>query len=213
MLGLVLLVVVLAVAGLLLLDTIVREVAVSRIHSGTGMEVRIQSVHVGLLTPTMTIEGLKLYNTPEFGGAVCLSMPELYVEYDPLAIRSRQLHLRLVRLDLAEVLLVQDKKGRSNFDALEKSGRKSGAKKTAGEGFKFTVIDTLNLSLGKFHLSNLASGRSEEINFAVKNQILHDVKSEDDLGGLALLLAVRHGSSTNSSTLDLGGLLKGLTAH
>jgi hypothetical protein len=211
--GLVIVALVAAVVGILLLDTIVREVATRRLETATGMEAKIGTMHVGLLTPTVTIEGLKLYNRPEFGGAVCLNMPELHVEYDPQAMRSRQLHLRLMRLDLAEVLLVQDKKGHWNFENLEKVGRKPAGNKTAAEGLRFTGIDTLNLSLGRFHISNLASGQEEEINIALKNQILHNVKSEADLAGLAAVLAARESAPSKGPAIDLGGLLKILTAH
>ena len=51
----------------------------------------------------MSIEGLKLYNAPAFGGGICLEMPELHVEYDTAALRSRQLHLTLMRLDVEQV--------------------------------------------------------------------------------------------------------------
>ncbi len=113
------------VAGILLLDTVVREVLTSRMRAATGMEVKISSVHVGLRQSVIAIEGLKLYNTPEFGGKLCLDMPELHLEYDPVALRAGTIHLPLVRLNLAEVDVVTDKQGRSNFDGIEKQNKQS----------------------------------------------------------------------------------------
>jgi hypothetical protein len=55
-----------AVAIILLLDTITKEIIVSRLRARTGMEAKISAVHVGLLSPTISIEGLKLYNTAGF---------------------------------------------------------------------------------------------------------------------------------------------------
>jgi hypothetical protein len=111
---------------------------------------------------------------------------------------------------------VQDKTGRLNVQAMQKKSREaSHGKKSSGEDIKFTGIDTLNLTLGKFRLSNLATGRQEEIQFGIKDQISHNIKSGDDLAGLNLLLAARAGaaaSSTNSA-LDLSSLLNSLTAH
>ncbi len=208
--------IVLAVAGVLLLNTIVKQVVESRLRSRTGLDPRIGLVDVGLLSPTITIENLKLYNTADFGGSVFIDMPELHLEYDLGAIRSGILHFKLVRLDLAEVALVQDKQGRMNVQDLDKRSREaSRGKKSSVDDFKFTGIDTFNLTLGKFRLSNLASGREEEIQFGIKNQISHNVKSEADLAGLNLLLASRAGSlsSSTNSTLDLPALLRNLTAH
>ena len=99
--------VVLVVAAVLLLNTIAKQVVESRMRAGTGMETRIGLIDIGLLSPTITIENFKLYNTPDFGGSVFIDMPELHLEYDPRAIRSGKLHFKLVRLNLAEVALVR----------------------------------------------------------------------------------------------------------
>jgi uncharacterized protein involved in outer membrane biogenesis len=210
------LLVVLIVAAVLLLNTIVKEVVQSRMRASTGMDARIGRIDVGLLSPTITIENFKLYNTADFGGSLFIDMPELHLEYDPLAVRSGKLHFKLVRLNLAEVALVQDKTGRLNVRALEKKSREaSGGKKSSADDFQFTGIDTFNLTLGKFRLSNLASGREQEIEFGIRDQISHNVKSETDLAGLNLLLATRAmlAPSSTNSPLDLSALLKSLTAH
>ncbi len=214
---LVILLVVLVVAAVLLLNTIVKEVVVSRLRASTGMDVRIEKIDVGLLSPTITIENFKLYNTADFGGSLFLDMPELHLEYDPVAIRSGTLHFKLVRLNLAEIALVQDKKGRLNVQTLDTKSHATsgGGKKTSADDIKFSGIETLNLTLGKFRLSNLASGHEEEITFGIKNQILHNVKSQNDLVGLPLLMASRAmmtPTSTNSP-LDLSSLLRTLTSH
>jgi hypothetical protein len=208
--------VVLAVAGVLLLNTITKQLIESRMRVATGMDVEIGQVDVGLLTPTITIQNFKLYNGPDFGGSIFIDMPELHLEYDPMAIRSGKLHFKLVRLDLAEVALVQDKKGRFNVQDLQKRGHNtSSGMALPNEHFKFTGIDTFNLSLGKFLLSNLATGREEEMDFGIKNQISHNVKSEADLSGLSLLLAARAAmaSPSTNSPVDLSSLLQTLTGR
>jgi len=210
------LLVVLAVAAVLLLNTIVKEALESRLRASTGMDVNIGKIEVRLLSPTITIEDFKLYNTADFGGSLFIDMPELHLEYDPAAIRSGNLHFKLVRLNLAEVALVQDKKGRLNVQPFQKKTREaSGAKKTSADNFKFTGIDTLVLTLGKFRMSNLASGREEEIDFGIKEQTSYNVKSAADLPGVSMLLAARAlvaPSSTNSA-FDLSALLKSPTAR
>ena len=181
------------------------------------MDVQIGMVDVGLLTPTITIEGLKLYNTADFGGSIFIDMPELHLEYDPFAFRSGQLHFKLVRLNLAELALVQDKKGRLNVQDLEKKSRHetSSRKSSSAENIKFTGIDTFNLTLGKFRLSNLATGHEAEIDFGIKNQITRNVRSQADLSGLSLLLAAQAAMASRSTNapIDLASLLQILTAH
>ena len=102
----VILFVVLLTAGILLMDTILGQLAVRQVRRDTGMDVKIGRMEVGLFSPTITIENLKLYNTAEFGGGEFLNMPELHVEYDLAAARAGKLHLKLIRLNLAEIHVI-----------------------------------------------------------------------------------------------------------
>jgi hypothetical protein len=142
-------------------------------------------------------------------------MPELRIQYDPAALRQGNFHLPRVRLDLAGLTVVKNKQGRINFETLKKKEKEEqkAARRSLSAGFKFNGIDTLELSLGKFHVTDLASGHEEVIDFGVTNQVFHNVKSEADLNGLGLLLALRGASSAGSSSMDMGNLLKTLTAH
>jgi uncharacterized protein involved in outer membrane biogenesis len=212
-LGLFAVVIVVVVTAILARDTIFRHVLISRMRAATGMEVKIGSVHVGLLSPTMTIEDLKLYNTAAFGGSLCLDMPSLHLEYDPAAVHSGVIHLTLMRVSLSQIELVTDKHGRSNFDLIEKPGEPSASHTNSLNRINFGGIDTLNLRLGKFHESNLRSGTEVEMDFGMKNQVFHNVKSEADLTGVAVLLAMRGSSSTGHSGINLNELFNNLIEH
>lgn len=193
--------VVLVVAAILLMDTIAKEIAQNRIYAETGMEAKIGKMSIGLLSPTVTIENFKLYNTPEFGGSQCLDIPELHIEYDVQAARAGKVHLRLVRFNMAEVDILQDKKGHSNFDQLQKrnaavlNGKPVPAKPgtpASKPPFQFTGIDTLNLTLQKAHFARIDAPHQErDINFGIKNQVFHNIKTEADMMGVAALISLR----------------------
>jgi hypothetical protein len=119
--------------------------------------------------------------------------------------------LTLLRLDVAELSLVVDKQGRMNFDTLKKKSKEPGRHKSAVEKLKFTSIDVLNVTLGKFHLANLASGRGQEMEFGIKNQILRNVKTGADLSPLGLATLSR-GKATSSAgeDMDLNQVLESL---
>lgn len=212
--------VVLLVAGILLLDTIAREVTQNRIRSETGMEAKIGKMRIGLLSPTVTIENFKLYNTPEFGGSQCLDIPELHIEYDVQAARAGKLHLRLVRLNMAEIDVLQDKNGHSNFDQLQKrnatvlSGKSAPSKpvqSTNRPPFEFAGIDTLNLTLQKAHFARIDAPHHErDINFGIKNQLFYKIKNEGDFIGVAAVISLRMGALNGGAGDSLNGALKGL---
>lgn len=212
--------VVLVVAGILLLDTIVREVAEYRIRAETGMGVKIGKLSIGLLNPTVTIENFKMYNTPEFGGSQCLDIPELHVEYDRQAARAGKIHLKLVRFNLAEVDVLQDKNGHSNFDELQK---RNGASTNVAPStnahrsnssyvpVQFAGIDTLNLTLQRARVGRIDQPQKQRtINFGITNQIFHNIKSEADLMGVGAIISLRMGALNSGSGEGIDDVLKQL---
>jgi uncharacterized protein involved in outer membrane biogenesis len=186
--------IVLLVALVLLKDTLIKSLAERRIRSETGLDVRIGKFEVGLLTPTVTIENFKLYNNPEFGGSMFIDLPELHLEYDLTPMTSGQLHLKLLRLNLTEINLVENKDG-SNLELLqhklEENPQGSPEQKNKRK-IEFTGIDTLNLTIGKVNYANLKEpGKNWSRNLGLKNEVVKNVKSEADLAGVVLKSLVR----------------------
>jgi len=202
--SLVTLAVILLIAAVLLKDSIVKEIIQSRIHRATGMDAQIGQVDVSFLTPMMTIDNLKLYNSPDFGGSLCLNMPELHVEYDAKAAREGKVRLSLMRLNVSEIDVVQDKKGRINFDAV---AQKAAAETNSPSHHKavFAGIDTLNLSVGTVRWKSMATGRERVYQIGIKDQVFHGIKSEADLAAMVALASVTN-SNWNMSDV-LGNLL------
>ncbi len=186
--------VVLLVAGILLLDTIAKEILQKEIRASTGLDAKIGQCSIGLLSPTLTFENCKLYNPPEFGGSPCVDLPELHVEYDRSALWSRKIHLKLLRINLAEVVLVNGQPGKSNFKAVQKNVGPVSVQTGGGIKWQFTGIDTLNLTLNKLCIRTLsAPGKDEEYVFGLKDKVYRNLKTQEDFEAEALLIAVRGG--------------------
>jgi len=214
-LGLFLLAVALFVAAILSRNAIVKQIMQSRFRSATGMDVKIGSIDIGLATPTIAIEDFKIYNPPDFGGSLFLSMPEIFVDYDRDALRDHKLHLNLVRINLAEIDIVQDKKGRVNIQSIsEKSVAATKEAQKQSPALTFTVLDTLNVTFQKLRIWSLASpAQVIEESIGITNEIFTNLKTQDDLGRMALMLAGRSSASAASSTnapIDMQKLLKQL---
>lgn len=189
---LLLLLIVLGVALLLLKDQIIKSVAEARIRAETGMEARIGRLAVSFLSPVVTVQDFRLYNTAEFGGSPLVDLPELHLEMDRNALASRELHFRLVRLNLAEINVVQNKEGRSNLDRLQEMQK---SKNTQAE-LTFTGIDTLNLTVGKLKFSDMKQpGQIREIHLGLQNEIVTNVHSVTDLTGVLVKIVLKNGGS------------------
>lgn len=198
--GLAVLAVVLVIVLFLSRDSILRVAMEKSIYDQTGMDAEIGRVHVGLLTPEMTIKNLKLYNPPDFGGTPFLNIKEIHIEYDRDALLKNQLHLKLIRFNLGELDIVKNEAGQTNLFALGVSlpSKETKASNQALEelkrrtGLSFEGVDVLNVSVGEVRfidLKNPANNREQKLgidNFVVKN-----VKTPANVTGLAVLIALR----------------------
>ena len=210
---LVVLAVVLVVIFFLSLDTILRVVAEHRIRAQTGMDAEIGRFHLGLLEPVVHIENLQIHNPPAFGGTPFLTIPEIHVEYDHVALAKKEIHLTLVRFNLGELDIVKNEAGQTNIFAL---GLTLPAKNAAASqqglaefkkqtGLDFKGADVVNVSVGtvKFiDLKNQLNNREQKV--GIENQVIKNVKTPADLAGLALLVVLRSGDFFGSLVTPTG---------
>ena len=132
----------------------------------------------------MTIQNFKLFNPPGFGGTPFLDIPEIHVEYDPLALAKHQFHVTLLRFNLGELDIVKNDAGQTNLFSIvgsvsvKNSGARSKAEFTKKTGLEFTGIDVLNVSIGTLKYIDLKDQRQNRI---AKNRPrkLRDQKCED----------------------------------
>jgi hypothetical protein len=206
--------IVLLIAAILLLDTMAREFVEYQLRNDTGLETKVGHVTVGLLHPELTIENLVLYNRAQFGGSPFIELPELHVEYDPDALRSRKLHCTLLRFNLARVNLVEDKQGRRNFEALLKFFAASTTTPAtpappshpnhpvvpAWHDVRFGGIDTLNISIGRAtYLHMKQPDKVDELKFNVEHQVFTNVKTEQDFSADLIVALLKSNASLMQS--------------
>ena len=188
-------------------DTILRVVIEQHIQAETGLDTRIGDLHFGLRKPIIQLENFKIYNPDQFGGAPLVNIRELRIEYDPVALASRKLHLKFVNFNLAEVNMVEGADGRTNMELLQQKQNESALlSQKSGTNLEFTGIDTLKLTLGTVRFSSIrdpAKGRAVALN--VKDYELKNVKSTADLWRLLLGLLIKNGVNF------LGGDISALT--
>jgi hypothetical protein len=146
----------------------------------------------------VTIEHLKLYNRPEFGGTLFLDIPELHIEVDAIELARRRLHITVLRLNLAELNVVRNESGQTNLFSLKNNSRsrtlQSVLPKDIPPDLDFTGIDVLNLTLGKAKYVDLKTPKNNrEIRVDLQNQVFKNVKSEADLYGILFVLWLRSG--------------------
>lgn len=213
LLRLFILTVLLAVIFFLSLDSILRVVIQHNIRAQTGMEAEIGKFHFGLTQPVVEIKDLQLFNSAEFGGTPFLSIPEIHVEYDRVALAKNEIHITLLRFNLGELDIVKNESGQTNLFAmgLAVPTQKNLAKNKGLDEFKqqtgldFKGIDVLNVSVGTAKYIDLQDQKNNrEQKIGIENQIVKNVRTPADLTGLALLVALRSGDFFGSLVAPTG---------
>jgi uncharacterized protein involved in outer membrane biogenesis len=189
---------VLAVGLVLLKDILAKALAEHQIRAQSGMDVKIGKLELGLFAPTLTVEDLKIFNRAEFGGSPLLEVPDLHIEYDLGALARRRLHLKLVRLSLTEVNVVENREGRTNLvlalDSLDIGAALPSAELQYPIGLEFAGIDTLNLTLGRVKYTSLRRPeKATEVNLGLRNEIYTNIKSLTELRNLVMKTLFRNG--------------------
>ncbi|MBI3333246.1 MAG: hypothetical protein HYZ93_04065 [Candidatus Omnitrophica bacterium] len=182
----------------------------SAVKAVTGFRLGMESLDVGILNPTVRVKGLTLFNPAGFPEPVMVKMPELSVDYDLPAFFTGKVHLRRLRIHLEEFIVVKDKNGRLNLDALRVVQKK---KESAAAGQQKAKpipvqIDLLDLSIGRAiykDYSGSAAGRVQEFNVNLDERY----QNVTDLNVLASLIITRCLVSTaigRLSSFELGPL-------
>lgn len=207
--------VVAVVALLLLKDVLGKSAAEKNLRDSTGMDAKISKFDSGLFTSTVDLEGIKLYNKPEFGGGTFLEMPDLRVEVVPEDLRKGKVHLKTVRINIAEVTVVKSADGKLNTDDLAKETKKksSGEKKNTDiPGVDFGGIDTLIVSIGKIKMIDLGNRRNDvEFPVRLKEAKGYNLKNEDQIRtwlALQVGFAMAQQASASGKTLDINTLMQ-----
>jgi hypothetical protein len=173
-------------------DAYIKNLIEHRIKADIGMDVTIADLDFNLMSPVFRLDGLEMRNTEEFGGAIFVNIPELYMEYDLKALLRKELNLRFVRLNIQTLNVVKSKEGVSNVSMMYEWLRE-----VYGDiELQFEVIETLEISLGHFSYRNMEEPEGiKEIEIGLGNETVKNVRSEKDLVPLFAKVIFKSGAS------------------
>ncbi len=158
-----------ALAALFLLsivkDLIIKISVEKGVEIVTGLKISTRSFNVGIFKSAVRIKGLKVYNPKAFKDRVMVDMPEIYVDYDLPAILAGRMHLRELRLNLKEFVVVKNEKGELNLNSLKvvKSEKDRAPSATQGHDLPPIRIDDMHLMIGKAMYKNYSGAKKPSV--------------------------------------------------
>jgi uncharacterized protein involved in outer membrane biogenesis len=198
-LGAIVLAVIAAIVVLLSYNTVLRNTVQHEIRAQTGMDAEIGDLKVALASPTVKLKRIRINNPANFGGVPLVDVPEIYIEYDRAALAKKQVHILLLRLNLAELDIVRNQAGETNIFSFGNLPQRhgpprpiTGADIKKQTGYDFIGIDNLNVSIGRLRYVDLANPHNNrEQVIGLEDVVMKDIKTPSDLGGLVALIDLR----------------------
>jgi len=193
-------IIVIVVVGFFVLGIVKDQLIKAAITIGagqvTGAAVKIRGFRFGIVRPSVQIRGFQMYQPKGFPSGVLIDIPEIRVDYDPLALLQGKIHLPLVVLNLNKMVVIKDKDGNLNVDALKVSqtpDKKEVKEEPQQQSSKQLPmqIDVLKLNLGKVIVKDYAKGDRpptvEAHDIGVNDKTYRDIGSAQELVTLVMV--------------------------
>jgi len=179
----------------------------------TGLPLKIDKLHVGVLSTLIDIKGLKVLNPSGFEEKVMLNIPEIYVDYQFGTVFQGKAVVNDLRLHLAEFIVVKNKDGEVNLDHLktiqEQSGKKTDTQEPREPAKQMEVqIDNLALKVDKVIYKDYSkSGEPsvKEYNIGI-DQSYKDIKSLNAVISIIVVRSLAQTTIANLTGVDISGL-------
>lgn len=153
------------VAASIAKDLIIKTSIEGIVSLATGLRMNIGSLKVSITDTYIDIKDMVIFNPPHFNDRVMLKAPEVYIDYDLLAILKKKIHLNEVRIDLRELTVVKNRANKTNLDYVKdlKPTQGEAAGEASGEQGRRLQIDNLRLKIGKVIYKDYSAGEKPQV--------------------------------------------------
>ncbi len=192
-------------------DLVIKVSVEKWIELVTGLKLEIRSLNAGIFRSAVSIKGLRVFNPPHFKERVMIEMPEIYVDYDLPAIVGGNIHLRYLRINLKEFIVVKNAEGELNLNSLKVvSAKKEGVKPEDREGGKAPniQIDNLELKIDKAFYKDYSRGPEPSVKeFDVNlNERYTNITNPYSLVSIIVVKALANTTISSMTNFDINGL-------
>jgi len=112
-----------------------------------GAELHIEGISINRASSSLEIKGFTVFNPPGFPKGRLIELPRIRAVYDLPALSKGMLHFRQVDIELKELAVIKNARGKFNVDSL-RFVKKAALAQTNGKQKTPAQIDVLNLYVG-----------------------------------------------------------------
>jgi hypothetical protein len=78
-------------------NTVAKFAVTKSVKALTGLKMNIASMDVSIVNTSISMNGMKLFNAPEYSDRIMVYMPEIHVDYNLGSILKGKTHLKEVK--------------------------------------------------------------------------------------------------------------------
>ncbi len=167
-------------------DQIIKAAVTIGASRVVGASVHIDGMSVGLFRHVIHIKGFKIHNPSGFPSGIMIDVGKVSADYDLPAILKGDLHLSFLVLDLKEMVVIRNKEGRLNVDALRVAQKGP----TGPEKQQAMRIDTVTLTLDQVIVKDYTISdwpAVQVFDIGIRDKTYHHIKSAEQLAALVMV--------------------------
>jgi uncharacterized protein involved in outer membrane biogenesis len=193
-------------------NNLFQTIMTSALSQAAHVPVRIGSTSVRFLSASILIRQLHFLNPKGFPERKMVDISRIYIDFEPAALWKGQAHFEEVKLDLKEIIVIKNRDGRLNVDAVKPREKKaSDTKQKKGSGLRLR-IDRLHLSVGRVVYKDYSKGSEPKIEVFDVNMKDREYRNIEDPSALVSLIMFETLTRTavgRLANLDLGDFEQG----
>jgi len=192
-------------------NLLIQSILGTSISRAAHVPVSIGNTDVSFLKSSIRLKEIRVKNPSGFKESLMLHMPLIAINFDLPAFFKGTAHFQEIRLNLAEVVVVKNKDGKLNIDAVKPKDADKAKQQKAREDSKAKgkapklMIDKLYLTIGRVVYKDYSSGGKEPavqtFDINIKDRVYTNIDNPSGIISLIMVEAI-----TNTTLARLAGL-------
>jgi hypothetical protein len=197
-------------------NLVIQSILGSALSGAAHVPVSIGNTDAKIIASSIRLKNITVKNPKEFSDRQMIDMPQIYIDFDPAALFKGVAHFQEVRLDLKEVVVVKNRDGKVNIDAVkptedekkkqkEEVARKKETKPKEKQKAPKLQIDKLYLSIGRVLYKDYSGGGEPKIqtfDVNIKERLYTNIQNPSGVVSLIMLEVLTNTTLSRLVNLD-----------
>ncbi len=184
------------------------ESAVARV---TGFPLSIGSVRLAIFDNKVDVREMRLLNPPDFPERLFVDLSRLYMDYHPWSFFSGEPHLKMLSVDLRQLVIVRNKKGESNLQRLRGVMESQGKPPAQPPAPRIRYrVDVLHVKVGQVLVKDFSGPTPVERMYPANINVAYKRIGDATHITRLVLVSVLSRLGLQEAGLEMDGLMRGL---